>query len=93
MPSPNLPPGFDFTDPDIYAERIPVEEFAELRAKDAADDPFVFGDCTRTALAQTTLFEECLCHPPEGRLPLGGYLRSGRLPLLDRVPVLIDHRA
>ena len=32
MPSPNLPPGFDFTDPDIYAERIPVEEFAELRA-------------------------------------------------------------
>jgi cholest-4-en-3-one 26-monooxygenase len=32
VPSPNLPPGFDFTDPDIYAERIPVEEFAELRA-------------------------------------------------------------
>ena len=32
MPSPNLPPGFDFTDPEIYAERIPVEEFAELRA-------------------------------------------------------------
>ncbi|MGB8390896.1 cytochrome P450 [Mycobacterium sp.] len=32
MPSPNLPSGFDFTDPDIYAERLPVEEFAELRA-------------------------------------------------------------
>ena len=32
MPSPNLPPGFDFTDPDIYAERLPVEEFAEVRA-------------------------------------------------------------
>ncbi len=32
MPSPHLPPGFDFTDPDIYAERLPVEEFAELRA-------------------------------------------------------------
>ncbi len=32
MPSPNLPPGFDFTDPEIYAERIPVEEFAEVRA-------------------------------------------------------------
>ena len=32
MPSPNLPLGFDFTDPDIYTERIPVEEFAELRA-------------------------------------------------------------
>lgn len=32
MPSPNLPPGFDFTDPDLYTERIPVEEFAELRA-------------------------------------------------------------
>ena len=32
MPSPNLPPGFDFTDPDIYTERLPVEEFAEVRA-------------------------------------------------------------
>ncbi|MGV0836409.1 cytochrome P450 [Mycolicibacterium thermoresistibile] len=31
MPSPNLPPGFDFTDPDIYAVRLPVEELAELR--------------------------------------------------------------
>ncbi|MFQ6398874.1 cytochrome P450 [Nocardia sp. KC 131] len=28
---PNLPEGFDVTDPDIYAERIPVEEYAELR--------------------------------------------------------------
>jgi cholest-4-en-3-one 26-monooxygenase len=28
---PNLPPGFDFTDPDIYVERLPVEEFAEVR--------------------------------------------------------------
>jgi cholest-4-en-3-one 26-monooxygenase len=32
VPCANLPPGFDFTDPDIYAERIPVEEFAEVRA-------------------------------------------------------------
>ncbi|RFD24676.1 steroid C27-monooxygenase [Mycobacterium uberis] len=32
MPRPNLPPRFDLTDPDIYALRIPVEEFAELRA-------------------------------------------------------------
>ena len=32
MPSPNLPPGWDFTDPDVYAERLPVKEFAELRA-------------------------------------------------------------
>ena len=32
MPCPNLPSGFDFTDPDIYTERIPVEEFAEVRA-------------------------------------------------------------
>ncbi len=31
MGTPNLPPGFDFTDPDIYAHRLPVEEFAELR--------------------------------------------------------------
>jgi len=31
MPTPDLPPGFDFTDPDIYAERLPVEELAELR--------------------------------------------------------------
>ena len=31
MAAPNLPPGFDFTDPDIYAKRLPVEEFAEVR--------------------------------------------------------------
>ncbi|MCV7355023.1 cytochrome P450 [Mycolicibacterium fluoranthenivorans] len=31
MPSPNLPPGFDFTDPDIYADRLPVDELAEMR--------------------------------------------------------------
>ncbi|AKN18682.1 hypothetical protein MHAE_01995 [Mycobacterium haemophilum DSM 44634] len=31
QPIPNLPPGFDFTDPDIYAERLPVEELAEMR--------------------------------------------------------------
>ncbi|QUR69105.1 cytochrome P450 [Mycobacterium spongiae] len=32
MPSPNLPPGFDFTDPEIYAQRLPIDEFAEVRA-------------------------------------------------------------
>ncbi|OBJ51750.1 cytochrome P450 [Mycobacterium asiaticum] len=32
MAAPHLPPGFDFTDPDIYARRIPAQEFAELRA-------------------------------------------------------------
>jgi cholest-4-en-3-one 26-monooxygenase len=32
MAGPNLPPGFDFTDPDLNAERLPVEELAELRA-------------------------------------------------------------
>ncbi|KZS60142.1 cytochrome P450 [Mycobacterium ostraviense] len=31
MTCPSLPVGFDFTDPDIYAERLPVEELAELR--------------------------------------------------------------
>jgi cholest-4-en-3-one 26-monooxygenase len=31
MASLNLPPGFDFTDPDIYAERLPVDELAEMR--------------------------------------------------------------
>jgi len=31
MPSPNLPTGFDFTDPDIYAERLPIAELAEMR--------------------------------------------------------------
>jgi cholest-4-en-3-one 26-monooxygenase len=30
---PNLPPGFDLTDPDIYVERLPMAEFAELRAR------------------------------------------------------------
>jgi cholest-4-en-3-one 26-monooxygenase len=29
--NPNLPPGFDFTDPDLYAERLPVAELAEMR--------------------------------------------------------------
>jgi cholest-4-en-3-one 26-monooxygenase len=28
---PKLPPGFDFTDPDLYAVRVPHDEFAELR--------------------------------------------------------------
>jgi cholest-4-en-3-one 26-monooxygenase len=28
---PRIPVGFDFTDPDMYTSRIPVEEFAELR--------------------------------------------------------------
>ena len=31
MSQPHLPAGFDFTDPDVYAERVPFEEYAELR--------------------------------------------------------------
>ena len=31
MSDPDLPPGFDFTDPDLNAERLPVEELATLR--------------------------------------------------------------
>ncbi|BBZ33556.1 cytochrome P450 [Mycolicibacterium confluentis] len=31
MPGPTLPPGFDFTDPDLNCERLPVEELAHLR--------------------------------------------------------------
>ena len=31
MPTPALPPGFDFTDPDLNCARLPVEELAELR--------------------------------------------------------------
>src|SRR6185437_1067599 len=31
MPEPSIPPGFDFTDPDLYAQRVPADEFAELR--------------------------------------------------------------
>ncbi len=27
----SVPPGFDFTDPDLYESRVPLEEFAELR--------------------------------------------------------------
>jgi cholest-4-en-3-one 26-monooxygenase len=30
-PTPNLPKGFDFTDPALYAKRLPVAELAELR--------------------------------------------------------------
>jgi cholest-4-en-3-one 26-monooxygenase len=29
--SATIPEGFDFTDPDLYARRVPLEEFAELR--------------------------------------------------------------
>ena len=32
MPTPKLSAGFDVTDPDIYAERLPIEELAELRS-------------------------------------------------------------
>jgi cholest-4-en-3-one 26-monooxygenase len=28
---PNIPPGFDFTDPDLCARRVPADELAELR--------------------------------------------------------------
>jgi len=31
VPVPDIPPGFDFTDPEIYATRVPSEELAELR--------------------------------------------------------------
>ena len=31
MAEPNIPPGFDFTDPDLNLQRVPAEEFAELR--------------------------------------------------------------
>lgn len=31
MPAPNLPPHFDFTDPDVYATRLPERELGELR--------------------------------------------------------------
>lgn len=31
MATPRIPEGFDFTDPDLYAQRVPLEEFAELR--------------------------------------------------------------
>jgi len=31
MAEPRIPPGFDFTDPDLYARRVPSDEFAELR--------------------------------------------------------------
>jgi cholest-4-en-3-one 26-monooxygenase len=31
MAEPNIPQGFDFTDPDLYVSRVPADEFAELR--------------------------------------------------------------
>jgi cholest-4-en-3-one 26-monooxygenase len=31
MAEPRIPPGFDFTDPDLYTHRVPAEELAELR--------------------------------------------------------------
>src|SRR6185312_9382134 len=32
MAEPRIPPGFDFTDPDLYANRVPADELAELRS-------------------------------------------------------------
>lgn len=32
MVAPSVPEGFDFTDPDLLAERLPLREFAELRS-------------------------------------------------------------
>ena len=37
MAEPNIPPGFDFTDPDLYAERVPAGELAELCAQKGKD--------------------------------------------------------
>jgi cholest-4-en-3-one 26-monooxygenase len=31
MAVPDIPAGFDFTDPELYARRVPSQEFAELR--------------------------------------------------------------
>ncbi|MEU3460157.1 cytochrome P450 [Streptomyces sp. NPDC006733] len=31
MPCPALPEGFDFTDPDVYEQRVPLPELAQLR--------------------------------------------------------------
>jgi len=31
MPAPDIPPGFDFTDPDLCVQRVPARELAELR--------------------------------------------------------------
>ncbi|MFE3959093.1 hypothetical protein ACFXPS_33565 [Nocardia sp. NPDC059091] len=31
MSAPSIPPGFDFTDPELWETRNPVEEFARLR--------------------------------------------------------------
>ncbi len=31
MAAPDIPPGFDFTDPDLYTTRVPARELAELR--------------------------------------------------------------
>ena len=31
MAVPDIPPGFDFTDPEIYTTRVPAQELAELR--------------------------------------------------------------
>ena len=31
MACPNLPPGFDFLDPDVNVKGLPVDELAELR--------------------------------------------------------------
>ena len=46
--SPLLPPGYDFTDPDVLLRGIPVDEFAELRRTEPvwwnAQDESIFND-------------------------------------------------
>ena len=49
MPTPNLPPGFDFTDPDVYARRLPVEEFGEQRRSGGTSRPPVMAAASTTA--------------------------------------------
>src|SRR6478609_10144577 len=52
MPSPDLPAGFDFTDPDIYADRLPIEELAHKHkdVKEVSRRSDVFSSNAKTAL-------------------------------------------
>ncbi|MGW4532228.1 cytochrome P450 [Nocardia sp. NPDC004340] len=71
MSAPSIPNGFDFTNPDLLAERLPVEEFAALRKQAApfwvpqADGLTGFDDGGYWAISQMDDIKEISKNPEQ----------------------------
>lgn len=71
MSAPSIPTGFDFTNPDLLAERLPVEEFAALRTQAApfwvpqADGLTGFDDGGYWAISQMDDIKEISKNPEQ----------------------------